>query len=91
MLRVAGQLVVRLDLDGGNVPCHVQRTIKRAEMWALFLVSSSPSGLAVTYTDNYVGVPALSSGEATCICPTHSKLTFRNWNGRGKKICGAVS
>ena len=78
-------------------------SLKRAEMWALYMASSSPSGLAVTYTDNYVGVQALSSGEATCIGPAHQTCGLLEANlgkkqlysGIGmdavKKVCGAVS
>ena len=53
------------------------------------MASSSPSGFAVTYTDNYVGVQALSSGKGTCIGPTHEKYGLVEANvGNNKRPSG---
>ena len=61
----------------------VHRTIKRAEMWALYMALVRLSGPACIYTDNFCVVQALRSGVDACVSHNHNDADW--WCLIGKR------
>ena len=77
-----GWVVVQMNLDGDEEPWYgvacnmpieleVQRTIKRADICALYMALCRLNGPAGIYSDNRGVVQALNRGQANCIAATH--------------------
>ena len=78
-----GWAVMQVDLGGGIEPWYgmcgimpveleVQRTLKRAEMWALLMALRRHEGLAEISTDKLGGVQAFWDGEVSCVFADHT-------------------
>ena len=96
--------MVQMDPDGGLIPVYgvggempvefeVDRTIKKAVIWALFIVLSKMTEHAEIFSGNRAGVQALIKGALECIsakwdADLRERFRQRNERGLGIDVAG---